>query len=193
MARANSLIFEQSPLGMYLTAVYGILDTATGQFSYTVGGHDPPILCTRDGIALAPRAGGMLLGLLDREVFAENTVQLAVGDTVILFTDGVTECFNPDGAVLGEARLLALAAMLADRSPAQMVEGVVAGRCARRGPGTIRRHHLPSAAVRTVSCDGQKDGHVKPSAKQAGPRIAGSMSPSSVSKDANKSRCDNRP
>jgi serine phosphatase RsbU (regulator of sigma subunit) len=45
---------------------------------------------------------------------------------VILFTDGVTECFNPDGAVLGEARLLALAAMLANRTPAQMVEGVVA-------------------------------------------------------------------
>jgi serine phosphatase RsbU (regulator of sigma subunit)/CheY-like chemotaxis protein len=126
LARANSLIFEQNPLGMYLTAVYGILDTAIGQFSYAVGGHDPPILCTRDGIALAPRAGGMLLGLLDREAFTENTVQLAVGDTVILFTDGVTECFNPDGIVLGEARLLALAAILADRSPAQMVEGVVA-------------------------------------------------------------------
>jgi sigma-B regulation protein RsbU (phosphoserine phosphatase) len=124
LTRANDVIFEQNPLGLFLTVVYGILDTLTGRLSYATGGHYAPILCTANGTAFAPLAGGMMVGLVDDARFGENTIELAPGDMVILFTDGVIESFNSDGVMFGERRLLALLTALADRPPAAVVESI---------------------------------------------------------------------
>lgn len=124
LARANDVILQSNPLGLFVTIVYGILDTQTGCFSYAVGGHYPPILCTANEAVFAPKVRGMLVGLLDQAEFGENTVKLAPGDVVILFSDGVTECFNPNGIMFGEPRFLELLTELAPHPPAAVVERV---------------------------------------------------------------------
>lgn len=125
IARANDLILEQNPLDLYLTVVYGILDTDSGVFSYTVGGHDTPVRLSSTVAEPLPRAGGMLVGLIGGVAFEENAVQLQPGDSIVLFTDGVTEAFDMESEAFGEERLLGALASLSHHDPERIVAGLI--------------------------------------------------------------------
>ena len=85
---------------------YGILDARTGEFRFANGGHNPPYLIGADGTVTAlETTGGMALGIMDELPYAEKSVTLRPGDSLFLFTDGVTEAFDPANQEYGEARL----------------------------------------------------------------------------------------
>jgi phosphoserine phosphatase RsbU/P len=68
-------------------------------------GHPPPLHVTAGGLGPVGD-GGPLLGVLDRVLLAESTVELAPGDALVVYTDGVPEARRPDGDFYGEDRLL---------------------------------------------------------------------------------------
>jgi serine phosphatase RsbU (regulator of sigma subunit) len=80
---------------MFATFFYGVLDGRTATFTYTNAGHNPPLLCRAGGELEELRAGGLLLGMLTDQDYEQETVTLAPGDVVILFTDGITEAVGP--------------------------------------------------------------------------------------------------
>lgn len=111
---------------MFVTAVYGQLDPTTGIFSYVRAGHDEPVVFRQDGeMELSESGRGRFLGLWNdpAPVFEERSIQMASGDSLILFSDGVTDMRNPAGEAYGRERLLDLvqtfrhdpASTLADR------------------------------------------------------------------------------
>jgi sigma-B regulation protein RsbU (phosphoserine phosphatase) len=96
--------FEKST--QFVTALFGILDTSTGEFSYARAGHEPPLLLTADGdVQRLPHKAGMALGLWEDITLDENSLILPKGSLFMMFTDGMTDCRNPRGEPFGLERI----------------------------------------------------------------------------------------
>ncbi len=104
MANGHITRFEKST--QFVTALFGILDTKTGHFSYARAGHEPPLLLTADReVIRLPHQPGMALGLWDSIVLDENSLDLPKGSLLIMFTDGMTDCRDPKGVPFGLERI----------------------------------------------------------------------------------------
>ncbi len=99
---------ERRATSHFVTCFYGILDLTTGQLDYSRAGHNPPYLVRGDQVQTLDAASGLPLGMLRRVNYDTATVQLAAGDTLLLFTDGITEAMNPRQEEYGEERLVQL-------------------------------------------------------------------------------------
>ncbi len=89
-----------------MTALYGVLDTGTGEFSYARAGHEPPLLLHENGeVQRLPHKPGMALGLWESIVLDENSLLLPKDSLLVMFTDGMTDCRNPDGEPFGLERI----------------------------------------------------------------------------------------
>jgi sigma-B regulation protein RsbU (phosphoserine phosphatase) len=92
---------------MFVTAFYGVYDPVGRTLTYSAAGHPAPRVknCDDGRLIELNSASGLPLGVLDDETFGEAEVELRPGDQMILYTDGVTEAFNPAGEMFGEERL----------------------------------------------------------------------------------------
>lgn len=80
---------------MFVTVFLGIMDVGTGAVVFCNGGHNPPYLIHRDGTTEPlPKIGGMALGVMEGIPFGKGSVTLEHGDTLVMYTDGVTEAVN---------------------------------------------------------------------------------------------------
>ncbi|WP_221349589.1 PP2C family protein-serine/threonine phosphatase [Streptomyces beigongshangae] len=90
----------------YCTAVFGVLEPLPdGSFSVTLagGGHPPALALRADGtVQPISTMGGQLIGMLPAPRFVRTTTTLSAGESLLLYTDGLTEARTPDGAMLGE-------------------------------------------------------------------------------------------
>jgi serine phosphatase RsbU (regulator of sigma subunit)/putative methionine-R-sulfoxide reductase with GAF domain len=106
LKRVNRLLVPDAPRGMFVTMVYVILSLETGILEYANAGHNPPFLL-RSRTCQLERLGrtGMALGVQTRNRIEENRTVLDPGDYLVMYTDGLTDAFSPDGEPFGEARL----------------------------------------------------------------------------------------
>jgi sigma-B regulation protein RsbU (phosphoserine phosphatase) len=89
----------------YFTMIYGVIDTHTGAGTLCQAGHPYPLICRRDGAVEVLGHGGYPIGLLDKAEYDAVPFSLEPGDRLFLYSDGVTECSNPNGELFGQARL----------------------------------------------------------------------------------------
>jgi serine phosphatase RsbU (regulator of sigma subunit) len=107
--KLNHQLLLRNPLALFVTIIYGILDTKTGIFTFCNGGHAMPyVLRHNERIETLSNKPSPLVGLLDQAKYENISVQLARDDRVLLITDGVTECFSDSNEAFGENRLLSL-------------------------------------------------------------------------------------
>jgi phosphoserine phosphatase RsbU/P len=107
-ARLNSLVCRNIASDRFITFFYAELDGSARRLRYANAGHNMPIVMHRDGSCDRLEAGGGVLGIFQTQAFTMGTQELATGDRVVLFTDGVTEARNADGEEFGESGLLRL-------------------------------------------------------------------------------------
>ncbi len=107
-SRLNALLCRNMTSDRFITFFYAQLDGPTRLLRYASAGHNPPYLLRGDGTHRRLREGGGVLGVFPNQKFDLGSAQLAPGDRVILYTDGVTEADNPEGEQFGETRLLGL-------------------------------------------------------------------------------------
>ena len=106
LKEVNQLLFEDNETEMFVTVLYAEYNPENGEFVYASGGHDPPLLVRPDGSSESlPLTGGITLGLLPGLEYRENTVVLEPGDTIVLYTDGVSEAMDSDEEQFGLERL----------------------------------------------------------------------------------------
>jgi sigma-B regulation protein RsbU (phosphoserine phosphatase) len=106
LAEVNNIIAEESPSNMFVTVFYGVLDTRSGSFEYSNGGHNPPYLVSADGtVKQLDNIGGLLLGAIKDVEYQSNVIMLKQGESLFFYTDGVTEAFNKEGEEFQEGRL----------------------------------------------------------------------------------------
>ncbi len=106
IAKINNLIHAGTSYDKFITLFYGEYDTHTRTFRYINAGHNPPYWIKNDKSIHTLDVGGLLLGMMPNIEYESETLELSVGDSVVLFTDGVTEAMNPEEEEYGEDRLL---------------------------------------------------------------------------------------
>src|SRR6185436_4057804 len=110
LTQANVEIARDNPEAQFVTMFAAVLDAETGALEYWNAGHDAPVLKSAALGSLESAVGGPPLCVLDEFDYGSDSAQLARGDTVVLFTDGVTEAANGAGEFYGRQRLNALLA-----------------------------------------------------------------------------------
>lgn len=120
----NDVLCTQNPLELFVTVFYAVFCPVTGQLTYANAGHNPPYLRSADGrVKPLDAVSDLVLGM-SPDTFQQHTEQLAPGDLLILYTDGVTEAFNTAGQPYGDERLLELLMLQEKTHPEQCVEAV---------------------------------------------------------------------
>ncbi len=103
---ANKHITRLEKSTQFVTALYGVLNTRTDEFSYARAGHEPPLLLNeQNGVQRLPHKAGMALGLWEDIVLDENSVLLPQGSLLVMFTDGMMDCRDPQGEPFGLERI----------------------------------------------------------------------------------------
>ena len=106
MREVNEAVCEQNPHSLFVTMFYGILDPTSGRFDYANAGHNPPFLVGADGqVTDLPTTSGVVVGAMPGLDYNEAAVEMDPGDTLFLYTDGISEAMNDADEEFGEERL----------------------------------------------------------------------------------------
>lgn len=106
LEQANAALAADNPTMMFVTAFVAVLDPATGVLRYANAGHNPPrVVGAAGGQQPLGAADGIALGVVEDFIFEDRARRLAAGETLVLFTDGVTEADRADGTLFGDDRL----------------------------------------------------------------------------------------
>jgi serine phosphatase RsbU (regulator of sigma subunit) len=106
MTRLNKATCVNCPSNRFITFFFCVLDGASGEVTYANAGHNPPVLMRASGEAEMVEGGGPVLGLLPMAPYHEMRARLEPGDTLALYSDGVTEANNTADEEFGEERLI---------------------------------------------------------------------------------------
>ncbi|MDD4016314.1 MAG: SpoIIE family protein phosphatase [Kiritimatiellae bacterium] len=106
MANVNGELVEGNDTCMFVTLFCAVLDLTTGRLRYANAGHNPPAIRHPDGSAeWIARPRGPIAGVVPKAVYEDGTLVLSADDTLILYTDGVTEAMNAAEELYGEKRM----------------------------------------------------------------------------------------
>jgi len=105
-AKVTSRLLRRTPPEKFATAFLGVLDPASGRLRFANAGHLPGLVIDRDGGHRWLRASGIPLGLLPLAQYEPGVTSLALGDLLVLYTDGFTEALSPSGEELGREGVL---------------------------------------------------------------------------------------
>lgn len=124
LRRVNDSLLPDTQQGMFITAVYGELDLEAGTFRYVNAGHNPPFWVKTDGSLEKLTRTSIALGVMEQPVVEEKTISFAQGDTLLLYTDGLTEAFSPNGDLFGEVRLREAMASLTAGTAEEVIQSI---------------------------------------------------------------------
>ena len=126
VARLNVQICRHSPASRFITLVYCVYDPMTGRITYVNAGQNPPLLRRRDGTFERLAGTGIALGLFEHSEYCSAETTLEPGETLVFYSDGITEAENPDGEPLEESGLEAVIELHAHRSASELGTEVLA-------------------------------------------------------------------
>ena len=105
--RTNYALAKRNKLNMFVTVWAGIIDLRTGHIEFASAGHNPPIVRHRDNtVEFIKCKPGVAVAAMEDVVYKSHTFDLRPGDTLFLYTDGVTEATNGKDELFGDQRLL---------------------------------------------------------------------------------------
>lgn len=108
MKEVNRIIVQGNDSNMFVTCFLAIINTKTGLMKYANAGHNPPIVGQKGKYVYLKCNSGFILGGLPEAFVKDEEITLKYGDTITLYTDGITEAMNPKRELYGEKRLLDL-------------------------------------------------------------------------------------
>lgn len=105
LSRVNRLLTLDNPSSTFVTMFYLVCNIRTGIVTYCNAGHNPPLFIGKDRIEILTRKGsggaGTVIGVFEESRYTDAQLQLAPGESLMLYTDGVTESMNPEGRMFG--------------------------------------------------------------------------------------------
>lgn len=116
LTEANRILYEDIPLGMFVTCLLVVLDPATGEITYSNAGHNLPYLRTGSGVVQL-HATGAALGIFPESRYDEHSARIQPGESLLMYSDGLTEAHNPEGHMFDYPRLQKLLAEQPDGQP----------------------------------------------------------------------------
>jgi len=104
--RVNRELVRNAALRRFVTFFYAVYDRRAGQLAFVNAGHNPPVMLRADGSIARLATGGMVLGAFDDAAYEQGHVEVASGDRLVLFTDGITEACGTNDEEFGDDRLI---------------------------------------------------------------------------------------
>ncbi|HBG74122.1 MAG: hypothetical protein A2X25_08000 [Chloroflexi bacterium GWB2_49_20] len=106
LERINNLLIPENQQGMFVTTVYAVLSLKTGELTYANAGHNPPFIISNEDQKIENlNRTGMALGIVENTRIEERLVHLNAGDSLLLYTDGLTEAVSRHEDLFGDDRL----------------------------------------------------------------------------------------
>lgn len=124
VANMNKALCRRGLESRFVTLMFGVVGS-DGQLTYCNAGHNPPMVIGKRGLRHL-EAGGPVVGLLEFAPYGQETVRLESGDTIIIFSDGVSEALNTEGEEFGDARLQEIAMTLVEATAQTIVDRIIA-------------------------------------------------------------------
>ncbi len=122
----NNFLSENNDANLFITMFYGILDERTGDFTYSNGGHNPPVIRDSKGARPIDTTDGLVLAMFENIDYSNTTINLEPGSRIVMFTDGIPEAFNAEEEAFGDERLLKVVESLPDgNSPEEDVRQII--------------------------------------------------------------------
>jgi serine phosphatase RsbU (regulator of sigma subunit) len=123
--RINDFLCERTPSEMYATMFYGVLNRA-GRFAFVSAGHPPSLLLRASGTVEQLDSSNFPMGLFPNVTFGVENTRLETGDSLLVYSDGVTESQNALGELFGEERLVEQIKGKSNLRPQELSAGVMA-------------------------------------------------------------------
>lgn len=126
LTRSNGLLCKESIDSMFVTVFYAIYNIRTGELDYCNGGHNAPYIVKSNGtVEMMPLSTNCMVGAIEGWEFKSAKAQLGVGDTLVMYTDGVNEAFNTDFQEYGEERMEQLLRQQSDNDCRKLIDAQI--------------------------------------------------------------------
>lgn len=123
--RVNQALCDDNSLCMFITLLCLVMNTRTGEVECCCAGHEHPLVCPADGLpAVMPLPAGKAIGVLSSALYASHQFRLGPADTLLLYTDGVTEAVNSKHQCFSRERLLRSLAKHRHCEPAELLKAL---------------------------------------------------------------------
>jgi len=122
--RISPQMNAKTPVESFATAFLGIFSVDTGKLRYASAGHDPTLLVRSDDDVELLMPTGMPLGLMPEAVYTSTETSLEVGDSLVLYTDGITEAANPEQEEFGRERLIEVCGEHRSEPPKELARSI---------------------------------------------------------------------
>lgn len=146
---ANRLLHEHTDPSTFVTLFCGVLDPASATLTYAMAGHERPILRSADGRVSRLAESGIVLGFNAQASYSETDVPIEPGDTLLLFSDGVTEAMAEDGSLFGEERFLSVVESAVEASARDLIAAII-GAVSDHAGGREQSDDLTLVALRRL-------------------------------------------
>lgn len=123
--KVNNELCKGNEQSMFVTLFFGKLNIKTGHLAFANAGHNPFILLKYNRMEYQKLASGIVLAAFENFIFSNEQLTLLPGDTMIMYTDGVTEAMNSEHKLFGEERLLDVFKSQTDAPISSLVESVI--------------------------------------------------------------------
>jgi sigma-B regulation protein RsbU (phosphoserine phosphatase) len=133
LARSNTLLFASTDYDRFATCFYGILDLEEHCLRFANAGHDRPIHIREDAGLVTLDSGGIVLGVLEEAGYTEQTVSLAPGEAMVLYSDGIIDATDERDNEFGLETLRRIIEANRDAPPAVLIERILAAVNAHAG------------------------------------------------------------
>ncbi len=126
LTQVNEVLLTDNRESLFVTLFFGYYNVNTGVLTYANGGHNPPMLMRANGLVEpVAQATGTIVGVIDEAAYTDGTLPLGPGDTLVLFTDGVTEATDPRGNMMEESGFIEYLEKTGDLPIADLCDGIV--------------------------------------------------------------------
>ena len=126
LTTSNELLSKESADCMFVTVFYAIYNIRTGELAYCNGGHNSPFILRANGmVEQLPQSVNTVVGCIDGVTFEEHNAQLHLGDTLLMYTDGVNEAFNVSLEEYGETRMEQVLASMKGKDCSDIINGLL--------------------------------------------------------------------
>jgi sigma-B regulation protein RsbU (phosphoserine phosphatase) len=105
ICRSNKLLFHSTSPEKFVTLFYGVLDFEKHQFNYCNAGHNPPMFFSDSDESVTLNTGGIVLSMMEKFDFVEETVCFKTGDVLVIYSDGISEAINKNKEEFGEENI----------------------------------------------------------------------------------------
>jgi len=125
MSATNDTVYRQINQNLFVTAIFGVIDVESGSLEIVNAGHPDMVVRGQDGrVANITSNRNLPLGILQDANFEETKVKLSLGDTVILFTDGLVES-RSSGQLFGTERVIEVIGEMRSSTPKEIITGLI--------------------------------------------------------------------